>query len=377
MNATVEAVTSAYVEAVRSELADLPGDEVAEIIEDVRDHLDLVAAELGDGLSADALADRLGTPAQYAAELRAAAGYPGSRPTGRPGGRPVRLLRFLLTWAARGGAAITAIAGLALLDAGGEWAPVFLLGIAIVATSIGLWILVRNGSRRPAEALRELPDAVRLERLYVRLGGRPWARAAMEFGRSLRPAWWVVRAWVATQLVVYLLGGEPGFPLPGSPFAVALMAGIAVASVWWGRRADARDVPQRLRSAQTAVNVVLAVAAPIMMAIASSVPSYVHTVYEPEYAGFYHQDSTPITNLYLYGPDGRILEDVRIYDQDGRPVDNLGIGWDECEGEVASGGAGHVFPRPEWYWDDAQGRCVARTEGPFGSVLPGTQVDER
>lgn len=60
-----------YVARVRTALADLPPAARDELLEDLPEHLAEVAAE-GEG----PLADRLGPPAAYAAELRAAAGTP-------------------------------------------------------------------------------------------------------------------------------------------------------------------------------------------------------------------------------------------------------------------------------------------------------------
>lgn len=59
----------AYAALVRSALADLPADDVDELMQDVTANLTDVAQESNGGLL-----QRLGTPAEYAAELRSAAG---------------------------------------------------------------------------------------------------------------------------------------------------------------------------------------------------------------------------------------------------------------------------------------------------------------
>lgn len=63
-----------YVAAVRAALADLPAGTRDELVRDLPDHLAEVAAEHTGPLD-----DRLGPPARYAAELRAAAGLPEPR----------------------------------------------------------------------------------------------------------------------------------------------------------------------------------------------------------------------------------------------------------------------------------------------------------
>ena len=59
-----------YIAAVRTHLGDLPADEREEVLDDLEAHLTEVAAESGTSL-----AQQLGSPDAYAAELRASAGY--------------------------------------------------------------------------------------------------------------------------------------------------------------------------------------------------------------------------------------------------------------------------------------------------------------
>jgi hypothetical protein len=70
-----------YLERVRAALADLPTEARDELLEDLPAHLAEVASE-----DQDSLAERLGPPERYAAELRAAAGLaPGTTDGGGPG----------------------------------------------------------------------------------------------------------------------------------------------------------------------------------------------------------------------------------------------------------------------------------------------------
>ncbi|HEY0696218.1 MAG TPA: hypothetical protein VGD43_00230, partial [Micromonospora sp.] len=78
MSTAREQEIARYVGEVRRELADLPPETRDELLEDLPEHLTEVAAE-ADG----PLADRLGTPQAYAAELRTAAGFgPPAEPPG-------------------------------------------------------------------------------------------------------------------------------------------------------------------------------------------------------------------------------------------------------------------------------------------------------
>jgi hypothetical protein len=74
-----------YAAQVRAALADLPQEQVAEVLEDLDQHLAEVAAEEGVSLVA-----RLGPAEEYAAELRPAPAGAGPRaPAARGGGGAV------------------------------------------------------------------------------------------------------------------------------------------------------------------------------------------------------------------------------------------------------------------------------------------------
>jgi hypothetical protein len=88
-----------YLAAVEHELADLPADDRSALLEDLALHLDALAAEDDDR----PLAVRLGLPAAYAADLRAAAGLParGGAPRATTAGLRNRLTGLLASPAAR------------------------------------------------------------------------------------------------------------------------------------------------------------------------------------------------------------------------------------------------------------------------------------
>lgn len=381
MNTTLGS-TAEYLDAVREALEDLPDDEVAEIVDDVAEHLDQVNAELGGSASKAALEQRLGTPEQYVAELRAAAGFPEpvARTTRSRSTQPV--LRFLVTWGLRGAAGVAAV-GLVLMFADGPpLAAPYLLGCAVGVIALGVWVFARRRVSEPMSSLRDLPDARRLERGLAEVIGTAWGSATVEFVLSLRPAWWLLRAWVATYLLMLALGGPPAFPVPRTAVGFAVLAATVIASVWLGRRAVHRPLSGWARRGQTAGNAALAVLTPAVLVLASYSESYLQFWYDEPYyesypTGLYHQDGSVILNLYPYDQDGRLLEGVRIYDQDGRPVDSLEVWeWDDCidaGGWYPGGPQGNVFPRPAvFYGADGQSRCVDPSDAaPFGPALPG------
>jgi hypothetical protein len=75
-----------YLSAVEQELADLPGEDRSALLEDLALHLEALTTEDDDR----PLAVRLGSPAAYAADLRAAAGLPARGANVTPTGQGIR-----------------------------------------------------------------------------------------------------------------------------------------------------------------------------------------------------------------------------------------------------------------------------------------------
>jgi uncharacterized membrane protein len=91
MSETSTSEAAAYVDRVAAALADVPADDRDELLDDLRAHLTEVAAELAVDPEMT-LESRLGTPEEYAAELRSAAGLgPARRARPRPRERARRL----------------------------------------------------------------------------------------------------------------------------------------------------------------------------------------------------------------------------------------------------------------------------------------------
>jgi hypothetical protein len=194
-----QAEVEEYAAAVRAELADVPADRSEELLDDLEDHLAEVAAE--DDAS---LASRLGPPAAYARELRAAAGLPTDpAPTRRAASgaalaerlrnwEPVRQVeRFLpelrpAWWVVRAWAAVTAVD---VVFVGGTSFPLPTLGLgpvgwlvtaAAVAWSVRLGLRARAEGRpagRAAVAVNALLGLLTVVAL-VGLADRPGVAAA-------------------------------------------------------------------------------------------------------------------------------------------------------------------------------------------------------
>lgn len=260
MTTTVHARSevTVYLDQVRRYLDDLPEAERDDLLEDLEQHLSEVLAE-GD----EPLAVRLGSPADYAAELRQSAGLP-----------------------PRGAVADSSVARLV------------------------------ERARRSS-----------LGRLATAAAAHRATRAVRDFLPEARPGWWVARAvvgvaaWFATTQYVYF-HDLPVPPIAGSRLlTLAVVAGAVWASVWLGRRSDST---RNLRLVSIAVNVAVVLLAYMAMNELSGRMGVNYVYSEPSPAPYLaHDDGSPITNVYPYAADGTPLEGVLLYDQTGRPITNV------------------------------------------------------
>ncbi len=265
-----------YLAAVREALSDLGSEERDDLLVEVEASLVETAGEDDRPIAA-----RLGPAAEFAAELRASAGLPPAAA-----------------------------------------APV------AAALQPGVLAAVR------ATAAQVATDA------RVRAAGRTMA--------ELAPIWWVVRAYVAVVLLGGLFGSHwstdhPAIPRIGNGGFTALVLLAAVAgSVALGlgerRRRQAGRPPGRAdggrgrRRALVAVNLVLAVAAlPAGVHLLRArgtvnvIPSSLVFPAKPfapptPLRGKVLGSLGPVTNIYPYTRDGRLLHDVLLFDQNGQPL---------------------------------------------------------
>ena len=150
---------------------------------------------------------------------------------------------------------------------------------------------------------------------------------------ELRPAWWVLRGYLAVQAVavaVSLLFAGVGlsFPVPalfGSRvLGLIAVAAAVVVSVTLGRRRDTAS--RRVRALTLAGNAALALYAVVMVLELGASEAY-GDLYHPEYVTSSSEpvsglraDGREISNIFPFDADGKPLEDVYLVDQDGHPV---------------------------------------------------------
>jgi hypothetical protein len=248
---------AAYLAAVRGELADLTPEEREDLLADVEISLVEAVDE-----SRAVIETRLGRPADFAAELRAAAGLPGRRSAPSADESPRIGLLDALRRLAADRRVRSAVAG------GRELAPIWWLARAYLVAAA----LVLVG----------------------------------------------VASWATTRPEVPVFNGDQTLTL-------LVLGALAGGSVSLGLRARRAPWRGRSRQAAIAGNVALAVfAVPVTAYVLSEAPDSsslppIHQIFEAP-AGLAN-GGVPVRNVYAFGRDGRPLFDVLLYDDRGEPLD--------------------------------------------------------
>lgn len=336
-----------YAERVRAALGELPAGEADEILGDLRRHLSDLAGELDGEPTMDVLTAKLGSPESYAAELRAAAGYPPAPRTRTPVDSRARASLWLLAVSLP----------LAFLAGAGIVSPVsFLLLFPVALVFVGLAAAIAAGGGREQPAFLALPEVqwLRAKGIGLRDGG--FASAAA-FLPKLQMSWWLARAGLAAMAVgATLLRGSSYadnplwlLVLPGIPFAVV--------SVWLGLHARENrllwwcTVPGNAMAIGVLV-VTLLIPTHRDDSVSTTVPS----------SGVYH-DGSYVTNMFAFDPAGKPIPTFYLYDDQGQPVEMQG---ESCSDE--GGSRDNRFPKTRARWFD--GRCTEQSGVPFTVAVP-------
>jgi hypothetical protein len=173
---------------------------------------------------------------------------------------------------------------------------------------------------RPDPALQDLRRAIASVRASA------LSRELRAFLPQLRPAWWVLRGYLAVLILTaafssgYNLGPIPN-PTTKHGLAEILAAGVAIwLSVRIGRRS--RNLPEGARFLAISANVLIAFVALVVLGnmhsfAYSEIIGTATAEQQPLSAAF---AAGPLTNIYPYSLDGKQLTNVLLYDQDGRPI---------------------------------------------------------
>jgi HAAS domain-containing protein len=179
---------------------------------------------------------------------------------------------------------------------------------------------VHAGGTRQDPALRDLKMAVR------RVTASAWFAQVRAFLPELRPAWWVLRAYIVVLLLTEAFSPNYNLrPIP-NPFSsrglleIVAAAIAIVLSIRLGRRS--RPLAKSGRLLAIGANVMIALIAIPVLARMGTFPSY--AMVESGVAGqsqpLIMPNGDALTNIYPYSRDGKPLTDVLLYDQEGRPL---------------------------------------------------------
>ncbi|WP_433610779.1 HAAS signaling domain-containing protein [Dactylosporangium sp. CA-139114] len=267
-----------YLERVGEALADLPQEVRDDLMEDLPAHFAEVLEEQGGSL-----VERLGPPAAYAAELRAAAGI-------EAGGRNVSAARIDL------------------------------------------------------ERLRG-----RLRTVDARGGRLIGYEHATDFLRLLRPAWWVARG-VAIVVLIFAMDILPTDRID-DPLGWVLMAAAVIVSV----RLGALGRPRMHRFVGYGITA-LGVIGVLVIAVNLDRLGGSHT-YLPQSS---YNPYEGVVDVYPVDQDGRPLQNVTLYDQNGNPI-SMGDAWRCYTGQEPEPRATPAYPL-----------CPLGRTAPTPSVTPTT-----
>jgi hypothetical protein len=125
-----------------------------------------------------------------------------------------------------------------------------------------------------------------------------------------RPLWWILRGWA----LFYLLAGFTAVPQNG--WDPLLLIALLVLSVQWGR---GRWLPWKWsRGGVIALSVVALLATPWLIGAVVDRLTFSDRMDPNDYiSDGILLDKSPVSNIFAYGPDGTLLTDVRLFDQDG------------------------------------------------------------
>lgn len=177
---------------------------------------------------------------------------------------------------------------------------------------------------------------------------RAWFRPLVElpvvaevvgFFVALRPVWWLLRG-----LALFSMFNDVS-PVPRNPAGWALLIGMLVLSVQWGR---GRWLPWRWsRGALIGLSILALLMVPALTSNTISRLTFQDRFNPEDYlpTGL-NVGGEPVVNIFAYGADGEPLEDVRLFDQDGDPLSTIdeSYGQDFVEQWTESGGSSVLVP---------------------------------
>jgi hypothetical protein len=194
-----------------------------------------------------------------------------------------------------------------------------------------------SADRSTANVLHRAINSLSGSAMWRRAAEHPWTRATLEFLPQLRPAWWIVRAWLAVGIIagVYRARGFNGSSItdvyrnsglwPGGyrhPYIGIIVLVIAIPiSIQLGRRSLRGSARWLVIAGNVFAMVMLW---PALAALGSQ--TYFVDSGRPVQSDGIFNNGRQISNIYPYDAQGHALDNVRLYDDQGQPL--LGVSGD-------------------------------------------------
>ncbi|PWR09128.1 hypothetical protein DKT69_31540 [Micromonospora sicca] len=165
----------------------------------------------------------------------------------------------------------------------------------------------------------------RLSGLDTSLGPILGYASASEFLRLLRPAWWVLRGYLAAALLSAIFSGD--LTLVPRPFlsevtGLLVLVAAVLASIWLGRNSDRlRRWPRRLMHAGALVLVVFGL---VLLVNLDERSQWDDFGYQGVSVGDRYDS---VQDVFVYDSEGRLVENARLFDQNGVPIR---LGYPSC-----------------------------------------------
>ena len=181
------------------------------------------------------------------------------------------------------------------------------------------------GARRPTEPRRSPADTLR--RASAWLTATNFYRDLQAFVPQLRPAWWVLRGYLAVLIVTtvfspgYLVGPIPNLGTKRGLAELVLMALAIWLSVRLGqRRHSSTGLVSWATFTANGLIAIVGLAVLSGMARGASIQVLDTTPVTQSFSNGTAFAAGQVTNIYPYSQDGKPLTNVLLFDQEGRPV---------------------------------------------------------
>ena len=160
-----------------------------------------------------------------------------------------------------------------------------------------------------------------LDRADARIGPVIGYPKASDFLILLRPAWWVLRGYLAAMAVAYFFDDNRGsmglLPRVGGSdlFALMLLCGGVVLSILLGRRgARLTTLPRYALWSGTALLAIFALAGFLSADRDTRAPIY------SDVSSYNANPYGSVHDVFVYDAQGRLVTGARLFDQDGSPI---------------------------------------------------------